>query len=129
MLLAEAVGSAATIYSENGSLAGSNALGGGLIILTAGWSSTASYLNIAIEATVGQFNGPITISAYLTRQIGPGNDNGGADCYVTFSPSSNAEIATLFSGVTLFPWLLLSNAECAVRRKLAFGVYRYCPEL
>lgn len=93
---------AATIYSENGPFAGSNVLGdGGFIVLMAGWNSPIPYSNVSISAELGQVNGPVTISAFLTTQIGPGTTTAEQIAASTAQPASSAETDVLFSGLTL----------------------------
>jgi hypothetical protein len=103
-ILSHGLLSAATLYSETGSSEGSNALGGGgLIVLMAGWTSPGTYTNIGITALLGQFDGPVTISAYLTTQIGPGTGLAQQIAATSVAPASPSELDLLFSGLTLLP--------------------------
>jgi hypothetical protein len=73
-------------------------------VLESSWTTLGTYFDVSIAADVGANDSSSpSISAYLTTGIGPTET--GADLIqgITFDPSTDNEIDTLFSGLTLGP--------------------------
>ena len=93
--------------TSSGSGGGSATLGDiDHIVLAYGWTTTASFEQVLISATVGGYSlspdetfGPI--SAYLMTQIGPGTTTLEQVAATSFTPDSIEETHTFFSGLSL----------------------------
>src|SRR5579885_470695 len=112
----------ATIVSVSGPLGTGYALGGKGVeqALEAGWTASQAYSDVSISAEVGSPPNPFTllprssqITAYLTTRIGPAETVGDQIASVTFTTSTEAELRTLFTGLSLAPgtyYLALTGA-------------------
>jgi hypothetical protein len=93
---------ATTIYSVTGPPAGTGELGGSFeVVIEVGWTAASAYTNVSISAQVGGLP-PDSITAYLTTAIGATATSATeVTTPFTFSPATDDESDTLFSGLSL----------------------------
>lgn len=106
---------AGTIVSVTGTGEANFTLGGSDQdeVLETSWTTLGTYYNVSIAADVGanDSSNP-SVSAYLTTAIGPTETAADLIQGITFDPTAENEMDTLFSGLTLGPgtyYLVLSG--------------------
>jgi hypothetical protein len=108
-----------TVFSQSGTATNDFVIGSNVEqIFEAGWSTLGSFSNVSISAEVSDFGDPASvITAYLTTAIGPTETTEDQIATFTFSPATNDEVDTLFSGLNLGPgsyYLVLASGSTAI---------------
>jgi hypothetical protein len=118
---------AGTIVSVTGAGGANFTLGGSDQdeVLAASWTTLGTYFDVSITADVGANDSTVpSISAYLTTGIGPTETDADQIAGITFNPSTDNEIDTLFSGLNLGPgtyYLVLIGGDLDTTESVWWG--------